>query len=61
MRIIIKGRVDADTDDIDIDLTMRPDATVLVDGHDARTLKRRIDDIEYALAAALDEIRQLQA
>jgi hypothetical protein len=61
MRIIVKGRIDAGTDDIDIDLTMRPDATVLVDGNDVRALRRRVDDIEYALATALDEIRQLQA
>jgi hypothetical protein len=61
MRIIIKGRIDASTDDLDIDLTMRPDATILVDGNDVRALRRRVDDIEYALAAALDEIRQLQA
>jgi hypothetical protein len=58
MNITIKGRVDGDTHDIDIDLTMRPGAVVLIDGANIEELKTIIADLTDDLEDAKAELRR---
>jgi hypothetical protein len=49
MNITIKGRLDRLTEDVDLDITVRPGAEVLIDGEDVTIVLQRIKDLEDEL------------
>lgn len=59
MKIRIQGRLDNDTQDVDIDVTLRPGARLYIDGVLYTDMHNKLEEALAAIADAFDQVNEL--